>query len=148
MYLKRGRFLFDWLPLFPWPFLPQVVYGVDGLGLNRGLIDTVLFCGSSPPALPSRPLPACSIPMKKALLAFTVIAAASLASCGSTRSSVSDCSDCGLAVGSPGCCQEDLGSKAALCACGEVKGSDVCCDENAARCAGCGKIKGSAGCCK
>ncbi len=89
--------------------------------------------------------------MKKAILSFSLLAAATLSSCGSTRSSVADCPECGLTLGSPGCCQEDLGAKAAnvaLCACGEVKGSDACCDDAAPRCEKCGKIEGSPGCCK
>jgi len=85
--------------------------------------------------------------MKKAILTIAVLAAAALSSCGSTRASVTDCLDCGLVMGSPGCCQEEVASKAALCACGEVKGSEECCDESAPLCDDCDKSKGSPGCC-
>ena len=86
--------------------------------------------------------------MKKTILSVAVLALVALSNEGCTRAAVSDGSGCGLIMGSEGCCQEEVASKAALCACGEVKGSEECCDESAARCDDCGKIKGSPGCCK
>ncbi|GEM_PF-3553988 len=71
--------------------------------------------------------------MEKAILSLSPLAFAIPASCGSTRSSVLDCPECGLTMGSPGCCQEHMADGAAQCACGEVKGSDAPCDETAAR---------------
>ncbi|MHC4691624.1 MAG: hypothetical protein ACYS67_02700 [Planctomycetota bacterium] len=58
------------------------------------------------------------------------------------------CPDCGLAKGSPGCCNIPKGAtSAAVCIkCGQMKDSELCCKPNQDKCTDCGFIKDSPGC--
>jgi hypothetical protein len=60
------------------------------------------------------------------------------------------CLKCGLAKGSPGCCNIPKDAKApAICTnCGQMKGGKLCCKANQPKCSMCGLVKDSPGCCK